>query len=144
MLLVAVIMVVPAVINACEAEPDSGTTPDPRDRASVHAASGQSSQVRSMILIFMNRRLEGNGAERYLDADGRRVFRPRGTLSPLYPKPPLRDFKIAFVDDLGDGKTYEVGVRLIFNRGSFGDTLFVHRTKGVFVISGGRPGLQGP
>jgi hypothetical protein len=47
------------------------------------------------------------------------------------------------VDDLGDG-AYEIGVRLIFDRGSYGDTLFVHRARSGFVISGGRPGLQGP
>jgi hypothetical protein len=139
------LIVVLALATACENESESGEAPEAaRDAAiSVDAASGKSSQVRSKVRSFMNRRLEGEGAEKYLDVDGRRVFRRGGTLSPLYPKPPLEDFKIAFVDDLGDG-TYEIGVRLIFDRGSDGDTLFVHRARGEFVISGGRPGLQGP
>ena len=71
------------------------------------------------------------------------MFGRSGTLSPLYPKPSLRDFEIVFVDDLGDG-TYEVGVDLIFDRGSYGDTLFVHFAGGKWIVSGGRPSVEGP
>jgi hypothetical protein len=91
----------------------------------------------------MERRVGGRAAEDFLDADGRAVFRPGGELAPLYPKPPLEDFEIVFVDDLGDG-TYEVGVSLEFARGSYGETLFVHRGNDGFIVSGGRSGLEGP
>jgi hypothetical protein len=96
-----------------------------------------------MVGTFMERRVAGRGAEDLLDADGRAVFRPGGELAPLYPEPRLEGFEIVFVDDLGDG-TYEVGVRLKFARGSYGDTLSVHRGKGGFIVSGGRSGLEGP
>ena len=55
----------------------------------------------------------------------------RGNSLALYPDPPMKRFEIVFVDDLGDG-TYEVGVRLIFELGSYGETLFVHRDGGDF------------
>lgn len=137
-------IVVFALASACENESDGGKTRETLvGVTSIDVAAGKASQVRSMVQTFMERRVEGRGVDTFLDADGREVFGPGGTLSPLYPKPPLQDFKLVFVDDLGDG-TYEVGVRLIFDRGSYGETLFVHHDEAGFVVSGGRPGLQGP
>lgn len=100
-------------------------------------------EVRRFVARFMERRMAGTGAERFLDADGEAVFASGGSLAPLYPEPPLQDFDFEFVDDIGDG-TFEVGVRLIFERGSYGHTYFVHRAAGKLVISGGRSGLEGP
>ncbi len=141
---VLVVMLSFIATSACETNPDdrqaekpSRTHPPP-----VQVASGKSREVRSMVRTFMERRVSGNGAERFLDADGRRDYRS-GTVRPLYPKPALTNFEIVFVDDLGDG-TYEVGVELIFDEGRYGETLFVHGAQDRFVISGGRPGLVGP
>jgi hypothetical protein len=92
-----------------------------------------------MVRKFMEQRVAARGAEKFLDADGLEIFRPGGALSPLYPKPRIEEFEIVFLDDLGDG-TYEVGVRLVFETGSYGDTLFVQRTERGLIVSGGRPG----
>ena len=62
----------------------------------------------------------------------------------MYPKPPLRDFEIVFVDGPLGGPSYEVGVELVFARGGYGDTLFVSFEEDRYVITGGRPGLTGP
>lgn len=112
----------------------------------IRWGQGDSSSISSagaVVRTFMQRRVAGAGAERFLDADGRAVFGTGGGLAPLYPEPPMEDFEIVFVDDLGDG-TYEVGVRLIFEAGSYAETLFVHAGDDGLVISGGRPGLEGP
>jgi hypothetical protein len=91
----------------------------------------------------MQQRTAGEGAKRFLDADGRAALGPDGTIGPLYLDPPLEDFEIMFIDDTGDG-TYEVGVRLIFVGGDFGHTYFVRKKGQELVISGGRSGLGGP
>lgn len=104
----------------------------------------RSVDVRSMVARFMARRIAGAGAEQFLDADGRAKFGPGGQLGPLYPDPPLEDFEIVFVEDLAGDGTYEVGVRLIYEAGSYGETFFVHPVDGELVISGGRNGLEGP
>ena len=130
--------------TGCDSDFRHEASPQARERPSVVVGSGRSGAVRAMVQNFMKRRVAGRGAEKFLDSDGRNVFRERGTLGALYPEPPpLEDFKVVFVDDLGDA-TYEVGVRLIFARGTYGDTLFVHAEDGRFIVSGGRPGLTGP
>ena len=144
MRVLAAAMTVTGVGVACESNSDVGKAQQPVDAtASVAPGSGQSGQIRPMVTTFMERRLAGEGAERFLDEDGHRVFRRGGSLAPLYPKPLLQDFRFMFVDDLSDG-SYEVGVSLIFKRGSYGETLFVHRFRDRWVVSGGRPGLEGP
>lgn len=100
-------------------------------------------EVRNTVRTFMRRRIAGRPVGAFLDADGRAAFQRGGALHPLYPRPPLKDFRIAFVDGLGDG-SYEVGVRHIFGSGSYGETFFVHLDDIRILISGGRSGLQGP
>lgn len=141
---IVALMLISAGASACEIGPEGGEARERYEASapSVEVASGKSREARSMVQNFMDRRIAGNGANRFLDADGREVFGSGGPLSPLYPTPPLRAFEVVFVDDLGDG-TYEVGVDLVFDQGSYGETLFVHRDEG-WIVSGGRPGLEGP
>ncbi len=127
------------------------SVPDVGDPATVVASppgiatgSGRSGEALIFVSEFMDRRVAGRGARRFLEAEGLRAYRHiGGDLAPLYPKPPLRDFEIVFVDDLGDG-TYEVGVQLEFRKGSYGETVFVRFNDVRWVVSGGRPGLEGP
>ena len=105
--------------------------------------SDETATVRSTVREFMRARVDGAGAEGFLGSEGWREPGPTGEPAPLYPDPPLEDFRIEFVDDLGDG-TYEVGVSLIFESGTSGETLFVRRSDGGFVIVGARGGLEGP
>jgi len=108
------------------------------------APRGTKRSARSMVASFMDRRVAGRGAEKFLAADGRDEFRPGGSLAPMYPKPRLKDFEIVFVDGPLGGPFYEVGVELQFQSGSYGDTLFVALDGDRYVITGGRPGLEGP
>lgn len=97
-----------------------------------------------MIRKFMEARIAREGAETFLAAEARKDFRPKATMGPLYLEPPLRDFRIVFVDGPLGGPSYEVGVRLIFDKGSFGDTLFVAFDGRRYFVTGGRSGLIGP
>lgn len=104
---------------------------------------GNRGDVREFVGEFMHARIRGVGAGRFLEHRARRDFgRDRG-LAPLYPRRPLQNFEIVFVDHLGDG-SYEVGVELILARGRDGETLFVLFEDARYAIHGGRPGLEGP
>lgn len=117
--------------------PGNGSTP------TTECISEKGSQVRGLVRSFMKRRISGAGAERFLDAKGRLNFGPGGNLAPLYPDPPLEDFQIVFVDPVGEG-SFEVGVSLVFQGGTYEETLSVQRRAGRMFISGGRPGMKGP
>lgn len=106
-------------------------------------APSQRRQVRAMVEAFMERRTLGSGAEGFLDEDGLTAFSLGGAVAPLYPVFDIKDFDIVFIDEVS-GTSYEVGVRLIFSRGSIGHTYFVRYLGERFVISGGRRGLEGP
>jgi hypothetical protein len=86
------LIVVLALATACENESESGEAPEAaRDAAiSVDAVSGKSSQVRSKVRRFMNRRLEGAGAEKYLDVDGVGYFDPAERCLPSIPSHHLK------------------------------------------------------
>ena len=105
---------------------------------------GNKDDVRRTIHRFMDARVRGRGAERFIESDGRDEFGRGGGLAPLYPKPPLEDFEIVFVDGPLGGPYYEVAVELIFARGTYDDTLFVSFNAVRYRITGGRPGLEGP
>lgn len=107
------------------------------------APGAEDSSVREVVTGFMRARLKGAGAEVLLDAHGRREFGAGGDTTPLYPDPPPQDYRIEFIDDLGNG-SYEVGVSLFFADGTYGETLFVRERSGRITISGARPGLEGP
>lgn len=102
---------------------------------------GNKDDVRSMIRRFMDARLRGRGAAHFVAQQARDEFGRNGSLGPMYVST-LEDFEIAFVD--GDGPNYEVGIELIFRRGSYGDTLFVVFDGVRYKITGGRTGLEGP
>jgi hypothetical protein len=104
---------------------------------------GNRGDVREMVGRFMHARIRGVGAGRFLDHRGRQDFGGDRGVTRLYPRPPLQDFEIVFVDDLGDG-SYEVGVELVFAHGRHGETMFVLFEDGRYAITGGRPGLEGP
>lgn len=116
---------------------------EPAVSAAYEPPVGNRGDVREMVGKFMHARIRGVGAWSFLDHRGRHDFGGDRGLAPLYPRPPLQDFEIVFVDDLGDG-SYEVGVELIFARGRDGETLFVSFEDGRYAIPGGRPGLEGP
>jgi hypothetical protein len=102
------------------------------------AASPDEPEVRSIVAEFLERRLDGSGAERYLTAMGREHF-ASAPLAPLYVEGP-RTFEIVFVDQIGKN-SWEVGIR--WEAGPT-ETIFVGLQDGALVIEGGRPGLQGP
>ena len=105
---------------------------------------GNDGDVRVMVRRFMEAHLRGQGALRFVVPEARDEFGRGGGMAPLYPRPPLKDFEIAFVDGPLGGPSYEVGVELVFARGSYGDTLFVSFRGDRYVVNGGRPGLTGP
>jgi hypothetical protein len=117
---------------------------EPEISASYDPPVGNEDDLRRTVRRFMGARLRGSGAERFLAAEGRDEFRAGGTLAPMYPQPPLQEFDIVFVDGPLGGPHYEVGVELVFARGSYGDTLFVSFKGDRYAITGGRPGLKGP
>jgi hypothetical protein len=117
---------------------------EPEIYASYDPPVGNRDDVAQTVRRFMQSRLRGRGAERFLGVGGRDEFRPGGTLSPMYPRPPLKAFDIAFVDGPLGGPNYEVGVELVFASGNYGDTLFVAFDGVQYLITGGRPGLEGP
>lgn len=110
---------------------------------SREAPDVESDEVRTVVTRFMERRMQGRGAEQLIEPDARGRFRT-GSLAPLYFDPELEDFEIVFIDGPLGEPTYEVGVRLIFERGSYGQTYFVMLRNGRFLITGGRHGLEGP
>lgn len=116
------------------------TAPSIRYKPSV----GNEDDLRRTIRRFMDARVRGRGAERFIESDGHDEFGRGGGLAPLYPRPPLQDFAIVHVSEPLDGPYYEVGVELVFARGSYGDTLFVTFDGFRYRITGGRPGLEGP
>ena len=104
---------------------------------------GNEDGVTGMIRRFMRARVRGDGARRFVSADGEDDFGRAGILAGVYPKPGLEDFGIAFIDDLGDG-SYEVGIDMIVGHRSYGETLFVSFDGYRYRINGGRSGLTGP
>lgn len=116
-----------------------------------NAPEGNEDDLRRTIRRFMDARVRGQGAERFIQGVARDEFVPDGGLAPLYPKR-LTDFAIVFVDGpsgVSKHRTtvwshYEVGVELVFARGSYGDTLFVSFDGVRYEVTGGRPGLEGP
>jgi hypothetical protein len=108
--------------------------------------------TRRTVARFMQRRIEGEGAEEFLSAEGRKGF---GRGNPLYSPAegsPHADYEIVFVDGPSwPFSTFEVGVRMILESGAgLEDTLFVapgrnvHGDSKQLVIHGLRPGLEGP
>lgn len=100
-------------------------------------------QVQALVSAFIKRRMGGDGAEQLIVPDARERFQT-GSLAPLYFDPPMKDFEIVFIDGPLGGPTYEVGVRLNFESGSYGQTYFVTLRNGRYLITGGRHGLEGP
>lgn len=108
--------------------------------------------VRRTVGRFMQRRIDGAGAEEFLSDEGRKEF---GRGNPLYSPvegSPNADFEIVFVDGPSwPFSSFEVGVRMILESGAaLEDTLFVspgknvHGEKKRVVVHGLRPGLDGP
>ena len=122
----------------------AGDVGEPEIPGSYVPPRGNKDGVRVMVRRFMEARLRGHGALRFVAPEARDEFGRGGGLAPIYPRPPLKEFEIAFVDGPLSGPSYEVGVELVFARGSYGDTLFVSFTKDRYVVTGGRPGLTGP
>jgi hypothetical protein len=108
--------------------------------------------ARRIVARFMQRRIEGQGAEEFLSAEGRKEF---GRGNPMYSPAegsPNADYEIVFVDGPSwPFSSFEVGVRMILESGAgLEDTLFVapgrnvHGQRKPLVIHGLRPGLEGP
>lgn len=111
--------------------------------------------VRRVVAAFLERRIRGVGAEKYLSADGQTEFGVEFGENPLYSPPSGPHFvryDIAFVDGPSwPSGNFEVGVRMILSSGGvLENTLFVapginalgERRK--LVVVGRRPGLTGP
>jgi dipeptidyl aminopeptidase/acylaminoacyl peptidase len=117
--------------------------------------------VAPMVAAFMEARIEGAGAENHLPSEGAEAWSTGGGLQPLYSPTGLRyeSFAITSVENLGDG-TFEVGVRMFgahldgedewFTEPLFEETLFVGPGRDpngdprLLLVTGGRPGLEGP
>lgn len=110
---------------------------------SVAPQEAEAAIIRPFVRVFMRARVDGAGAEEFLHRGTWTEAGPPGRSLALYPDPPPQDFRIEFVDDLGDG-SFEVGVSLVFKEGTAGETLFVRKRQGSLVILGAREGLTGP
>jgi hypothetical protein len=140
-----------ALAVCCASTPDSDAADMARRRDSATPSPGnqtvergEEKAVRRLVRSFMERRIAERGAEKLVVADARHRFRRLGRLGPMYFEPELQDFEIVFVDGPLGGPSYEVGVDLIFASGRYGHTYFVALHDGRYLISGGRPGLEGP
>lgn len=108
--------------------------------------------ARRAVARFMQSRIEGQGAEEFLSAEGRKVVGRANPLYSLAEGSPNADSEIVFVDGPSwPFSTFEVGVRMILESGAgLEDTLFVGPGRNVhgdmkpLVIHGLRPGLEGP
>jgi hypothetical protein len=110
------------VLLASGCDLDSDVRRPPRiseETPSIETPIGNKRDVRAMVRSFMERRVAGRGAERFVAAENLDDFGPRERLGQMYPKPQLEDFEIVFVDGPLGGPSYEVGVKLIFARGSY-------------------------
>lgn len=128
------------------------------ERTKVHLpAPASKDEVRRFVTAFLERRVRGLGAERYLSREGRSRFGVRfGRLGPLYRS--IAGFRygrseITFVDGpLWPYGGFEVGVRLLPESGPgvHDETLFVgpgtdpSGGERPLLILGGRRGLSGP
>lgn len=118
--------------------------------------------VAPMLAAFMEARIDGSGAENHFSSEGAEAWSTvGGGLQPLYSPTGLRyeSFAITSVESLGDG-TFEVGVRMFgahldgvdewFTEPLFEETLFVGPGRDpngdprLLLVTGGRPGLDGP
>lgn len=133
------------VTAGCEMESDVKTPARTTEaKKSPEMATGNRRDVRAMVRTFMEHRVAGRGAERFVATENLDDFGTHGQLGPMYPRPRLEGFEIVFIDGPLGGPSYEVGVELFFARGSYGDTLFVTFDGNRYLVTGGRPGLVGP
>jgi len=112
-------------------------------------------EVRTFVAAFLERRIRGTGAERYLSSEGRDEFGAEFGATPLYSPatgPRYERYEIVFVDGpLWPFGSFEVGVRMTLSSGGIlEDTLFVgpgpklEVDRERLVVDGRRPGLAGP
>ncbi|MDQ3889895.1 MAG: hypothetical protein M3312_05000 [Actinomycetota bacterium] len=121
------------------------------DSAEEVASATQSGQAaaRQIVANFLEARVTGTGAERYLGKDAEEEFNAKWGkthlgLHPLYAASgtSYESFSIVFVERLSK-TSYEVGYRIKGSPRPFAETLFVTGEDQLRIV-GGRLGLVGP